>query len=74
MKAQKEAKSRSIDQRHVHTFNNKWGHTIMEWCKQSIYDTIFLTGVLPEVIDNALLHSIDHSHLLTKSQDSTQNK
>ena len=37
-------------------------------------DTILLTGVLLEVIDNALLHSIDHSHPLTCSQDPAQNE
>ena len=72
MKVQREAKSGSRDQHHVHTFNNKWGRTIIELCEHSICDTILLTDVLPEVIDDALLHSMNHSHPLTCSQDSAQ--
>ena len=74
MKVQRDVKSRSRDHHHVHTFNNEWGHTIIERCAHSIYDTRLLTRVFPEVTDNALLHSVNHTHPLTCSQHPTQNE
>ena len=58
----------------VHTFNNQWSCGIIEWCRQSTCDTIVLTYVLPEVIDNALLHSMYYSPSLTRSQYPAQNE